>query len=98
MGGVRGEKNISTKGKKEKASARFPQQSFYAGRETRYKEKTGQRQEEIDGLKKKCGKKRRYYVGAGSFSRYLLKENLPQVSCWYCIACRIAFVATGPAL
>ena len=58
MGGVRGEKNISTKGEKEKASARFPKQSFYAGRETRYKEKTGQRQEEIDGLKKMRQKKK----------------------------------------
>jgi hypothetical protein len=54
---VRAEKNISTKGKKEKTPAWLPQQIFYAGGEARYKKKTGQGQEEIDGIKRNEAKK-----------------------------------------
>jgi hypothetical protein len=49
---VRAEKNISTKGEKKKTLAWLPQQIFNAGGETRYKKKTGQGQEETDGIKR----------------------------------------------
>jgi hypothetical protein len=51
LGGAKVEENVSAKGKKKEAVARFPQQGSYGSRQACYKEKTGQGQKEINRIR-----------------------------------------------